>query len=206
MTEGTTAELPSARQLVELVHHYLPANLSDDAPGYDATPEYRRLQAARTAAKETGESRWQAFLERLQHALPQCSVQDWSHLHLDTGWRVRVDLPHTVMVEGEEEFRAVVGLVSFLAPVAATYTSFKRKLPLLSPDQFYRWRDSQLFYEPVPATQEYEEVLLRLLNQELGVRRLPNETLFTPVPDVKYSSFGMGEARLIDCLFTDDLW
>ena len=206
MTESTTSGPPTPRQLIELVHQYLPANIWPSEPEYGKTPEYQRLLAARTAAKEIGESRWQAFLERLQHALPQCSVQDWSHLHLDTGWRVRVDLPHPVMVEGEEEFRAVVGLVSFLAPVAATYTSFKRKLPLMSPDQFYRWRDSQLFYEPVPATQEYEEVLLRLLNQELGVRRLPNETLFTPVPDVKYSSFGMGEAQLIHCLFTDNLW
>lgn len=206
MSESTRAELPSARQLIELVHHYLPANLSADEPEYGATLEHQRLLAARTAAKETGDSRWQAFLERLQQALPQCSVQDWSLLHWDNGWRVRVDLPHTVMVEGEEEFRAVVGLVSFLAPVAATYTSFKRKLPLIDPDQFYRWRDSQLFYEPLPATQEYEEVLLRLLDQELGVRRLPNETLFTPVPDIKYSSFGLGKARLIHCLFTDDLW
>jgi hypothetical protein len=58
----------------------------------------------------------------------------------------------------------------------------------------------------VPATQEYEEVLVRLLREELGAPRLPNETLFTPVPDIQYGGVAMEELRLIDCLFTTDRW
>ncbi len=125
---------------------------------------------------------------------------------MDNCWRVRVYLPHTVLVEGEEEFRAVVGLVSILAPVAVTYTSFQRRRHVVDPEQPYRWHPAQVFFEPVPDTREYEEVLLDMLGKEFGVRRLPNETLFTPVPDIQYSHRGLGEARLIDCLFTDDLW
>jgi hypothetical protein len=198
-------ELPSAAQLVELVHHYLPANIWESEPGYDTTPEYQRLKATRRAAWETGK-RWTAFLGHLRKALPHCRVQDWSLMHMDNCWRVRVYLPQTVRVEGEEEFRAVVGMMSILAPVAVTYTSFQRKRRVVDPDRDYVWHPAQVFYEPVPDTREYEEVLLRMLGEEFGVRRLPNETLFTPVPDIQYSHRGFGEARLIDCLFTDDLW
>ncbi len=201
MTEGTKPELPSAAQLVELVHYYIPANIWESEPGYGATPEYQRLKAARSAAAENGKDRWKAFLARLREEVPQCKVEDWTILISDNCWRVRVHLPHRVPVEsGGEEFRAVVGLVSIFAPVAATYTSFKQRIAE------YQWRPSQTFYEPVPATREYEEVLVRLLREELGVSRLPNETLFTLVPDIQYRCAAIGETRLIDCLLTDDRW
>ncbi|QRK09845.1 hypothetical protein JQX13_06975 [Archangium violaceum] len=201
MTEGTESGLPTASQLVELVHHYLPANIWESELGYGATPEYQRLKAARSAAAETGKERWKAFLARLREEVPQCKVEDWTILISDNCWRVRLLLPDRVPVEGGgEEFRYVVGLVSIFAPVAATYTSFKQRIAE------HRWRPSQTFYEPVPATREYEEVLVRLLCEELGAPRLPNETLFTPVPDIQYRCVAMKEARLIDCLFTDDRW
>ena len=194
------SELPTASQLVELVHHYLPANIWESEPGYGATPEYQRLKAARIAATETGKARWKAFLARLREDVPRCAVEDWTILISDNCWRVRVHLPHRVPVDGGgEEFRAVVGLVSIFAPVAATYTSFKQRIAE------HRWCPSQTFYEPMPATREYEEVLMRLLRDELGAPRLSNETLFTPVPDIQYG-VALGKARLIDCLFTTDRW
>lgn len=200
MSEGAMPELPTAAQLVELVHHYLPANIWESEPAYAATPEYQRLEAARREAAETGKEHWKTFLGRLREDVPQCKVEDWTILISDNCWRVRVLLPHTVPVEGGgEEFRYVVGLVSIFAPVAATYTSFLQR----TADG--RFRPSQTFYEPVAATREYEEVLVRLLREELGTPRLPNETLFTPVPDIQYGVV-LGEARLIDCLFTEDRW
>ncbi len=200
MSEGAMPELPTAAQLVELVHHYLPANIWESEPAYYATPEYQRLEAARREASKTWHMQWNAFLARLREELPRCTVEDWTILISDNCWRVRAHLPHRVPVEGGgEEFRAVVGLVSIFAPVAATYTSFKQRIAE------HQWRPSQTFYEPVPATREYEEVLVRLLREELGAPRLPNETLFTPVPDIQYGVL-LGEARLIDCLFTEDRW
>jgi hypothetical protein len=201
MSEGAMPELPTTAQLVELVHHYLPANIWESEPAYYETPEYQRLEAARGEASKTGHVRWNAFLARLREEVPHCKVEDWTILISDNCWRVRLLLRDTVPVEGGgEEFRYVVGLVSIFAPVAATYTSFLQR----TPDR--RFRPSQTFYEPVPATREYEEVLVRLLREELGAPRLPNETLFTLVPDIQYFGAALGEARLIDCLLTTDRW
>jgi hypothetical protein len=36
--------------------------------------------------------------------------------------------------------------------------------------------------------------------------RLPNDILFTPVPDVRVGHVDLGRARLVDCLFSDDRW
>lgn len=196
-----SSELPTAAQLLDQVHRYFPANLWEAEPGYGATPEYQRLKAARNAAAETGSERWKAFLVRLREELPRCTVEDWTLLRSDNCWRVRVYLPREGgLAGGEEDVRAVVGLVSIFAPIAATYTSFMQRIAE------HPWRPSQIFYEPVLATQEYEEVLMHLLQEVMGVQRLPNETLFTPVPDVQYFGVAMGKVRLIDCLFTPDRW
>ncbi|WP_275439039.1 hypothetical protein [Archangium violaceum] len=42
----------------------------------------------------------------------------------------------------------------------------------------------------------------------MGFTRLPNETLFIPVPDLvpRSANYGPGEAQLIDCLFTPHRW
>jgi hypothetical protein len=45
-----------------------------------------------------------------------------------------------------------------------------------------------------------------LIRSELSVQPLPRDTLFTPVPDIQYGHRSLGEAQLIDCLFTDDRW
>ncbi len=193
--------LPTASQLVERVHRYLPTNLWESEPGYGASPEYQRLTAARRAALEGEHARWEALLARLREAFPQCSVEDWTRLESDNCWRVRVYLPATLPQEGGgEEHRAIVGLVSILAPVCVTYTSFHRRVGE------HRWLPPTLFYEPVPETRSHEERLMGLLRSELGVPRLPNEILFTHVPDIQYAGAALGQAQLIDCLFTTDRW
>jgi hypothetical protein len=45
-----------------------------------------------------------------------------------------------------------------------------------------------------------------LIRSELSVQPLPRDTLFTPVPDIQYGHRSLGEAQLIDCLFTWDRW
>jgi hypothetical protein len=191
----------TAEQLVARVHAHLPSNLWESEPGYTATPEYRRLEVARRNAWDTGQERWATFLAQLREAFPRCTVEDWTVLRSDNCWRVRLYLPDTVPLnEGGEEHRAVVGLVSILAPVSVTYTSFHRR------QAERRWHAPTLFYDPVPEKRDAEARLADLLRSELGAPRLPNDTLFTPLPDIQYAGAALGQARLIDCLFTTDRW
>jgi hypothetical protein len=190
---------PSAAHLLELVHRFYPANLHEDDPRYKQSEEDQRLVEIRAAAWAKRHA-WKQCLSHLRMELPQCQVEDWTVLQSDSCWRVRVYLPGTVPVEGGgQEFRAVVGLVSFLAPVSVIYTSFHQRVGDL-------WRPAALFYEPRPETQDVAEVVEGALNAVLGVAPLPRETLFTPVPDIQCFNVPLGKAQLIDCLFTDDRW
>jgi hypothetical protein len=151
--------------------------------------------------REEGAERWERFLIRLREALPKNKAVDWSVLWSDDNcWRVRVAHPEKLSTPGGGVVsRDVVGLVSIFAPVAATYTSIHEK-------RGERYEPSNTFYEPVPEMHAYEETLLGLMRTELGVERLPNKTLFTQVPDIHWGNGELGEARIIDCLFTYDLW
>jgi hypothetical protein len=190
--------LPSSAQCIELVHRFYPVNLHEDDPRYEGSEEYQRLLRARLDALDKRDT-WKQFLSRLREELPKCQVEDWTVLQSDSCWRVRVYLSSAVPVEGGLEFRSVVGLISLLAPVCAIYTSFHQRVGDL-------WRHPTLFYEHVPETRGVAETVERLLRFILGVVRLPNETLFTPVPDVQCFNVPLGKAQLIDCLFTDDRW
>ncbi|WNG54914.1 hypothetical protein F0U59_09130 [Archangium gephyra] len=191
----------SPSKLLELVHQYYPVHLWMDADGYGESEQYQRLLRARREAMENSGS-WTRLLSKLREALPECSVEDWSVLFSDDNcWRVRVYLPEVVQLEGGvEEFRAVVVLVSILSPVYVRYSSFRRRLRPRS------WETPALFYEEVPDTKPYADKVEALVRSELGVQPLPHETLFTQVPDIQCRNTSLGEARLIDCLFTDDRW
>jgi hypothetical protein len=190
---------PSAAALLELVHRFYPANLHGDDPRYAKSEEHQRLLQVRSTAWENREA-WKGVLAQLRTVLPQSEVEDWTALHSDSCWRVRVYLPASIPVEGGgQEFQSVVGLVSLLAPVSAIYTSFHQKFGTL-------WRQPTLFYEPVPQARGIEEAVERVLHAALGVQRLSTQTLFTAVPDIQCFNVPLGKAHLIDCLFTDDRW
>ncbi|WNG40604.1 hypothetical protein F0U61_48145 [Archangium violaceum] len=190
----------SAPQLLELVHRYYPTNLYSSEVGYHESEQYQRLEEARDVAM--GQSTiWKGCLARLREALPECKVQDWTALFSnDNCWRVRVYLPEVLKLPGgAEEVRAVVVLVSILAPVYVLYSSFQQ----------YSDKGASLsrtFYEDMPETKSYADKVEAIVRDVLHVRRLPNETLFTPVPDIQVRNTSLGEAKLIDCLFTDDRW
>jgi hypothetical protein len=189
--------IPSERQLLDLVSAYFPAGLRGEDPGYDDTLEIQRLRALRRQAQQEGQERWARFLDRLRSALPESRVEDWTVLWSDDNcWRVRVCLPDPIP---GQVYRDVVGLISVLVPAAATYTSMRKKLG-------ERYAPPVLSYEPVPETRAHEETLLAVMREELGVERLPNETLLTRVPDIQWGNVLLGDVRLIDCLFTDDRW
>lgn len=56
-----------------------------------------------------------------------------------------------------------------------------------------------------PEFQSHEARLAELIESTFGFTRLTNEILFTPVPDLvpRTVNFGLGEAKLIDCLLTE---
>ncbi|PTL83770.1 hypothetical protein [Vitiosangium sp. GDMCC 1.1324] len=190
----------STQRLSELVHQYYPANLMEFDEGYSESEQYQRLIRARQEAlKNSGP--WERMMSKLTEALPDCSVEDWSVLFSDDNcWRVRVYLPEVRQPkEGEREARAVVVLVSILAPVYVRYSSFRRKIGA-------QWEAPSLFYEDIPETKPYADKVEALVRSELDTRPLPYDTLFTLVPDVHCRHARLGTARLIDCLFTDDRW
>lgn len=128
-------------------------------------------------------------------------MEDWSVLFSnDNCWRVRVFLPEVQQLEGGgQEVRAVVVLVSILAPVYVRYSSFAQLFDR-------RWKNRRLFYEDVPETSPVADKVEALVRSELGVQPLPQDTLFTPVPDIQCGNRSLGEAQLIDCLFTYGRW
>jgi hypothetical protein len=189
----------STPQLVELVHQYYPAHLWDADEGYAGSEQYQRLVRARQEALKNAET-WERLLSGLRESLPRCRVEDWSVLFsTDNCWRVRVYLPEVLQLEEGLEYRAVVILVSILAPVYVRYSSFQQCFGS-------RWKKPALFYEDVPQTKPIADKVEALVRSELGVQPLPHDTLFTRVPDIQCGNRSLGEVRLIDCLFTDDRW
>jgi hypothetical protein len=194
-----TADLSTPR-LLELVHQYYPANIREFDEGYSESEQYQRLLQARQEALENS-GPWVHLRSKLMEALPDCRVEDWSVLFSnDNCWRARVYLPEVLQLEGGgQEVRAVVLLVSILAPVYVRYSSFRKLIG-------GRWEETKLFYEDVPETSPYAGKVEALVRSELGVQPLPRDTLFTPVPDIECGNRALGKAQLIDCLFTYDRW
>lgn len=187
----------SAAQLTDIVRQYLPRGLVSSASAYFESEEYGRLEEVREAVQAHAGPFWNHLLARMEAALPECRVQDWSILLSDNCLRARVELPGTA--QDGKEHRAVVLLVSILAPVYCLYTSMRVAVG-------DSWRPAGTFNEDMPETKRYVDAVDSLVRNEWGFQRPSNETLFTPVPDLSFRHASLGEARLIDCLFTDDRW
>ena len=66
--------------------------------------------------------------------------------------------------------------------------------------------EAWLRFPPFPPDfQSHEAKLASLIESTFGFTRLPNDVLFTPVPDLvpRTVNYPLGEALLIDCLFTE---
>ncbi|WP_309892348.1 hypothetical protein [Archangium sp.] len=190
----------STPQLLELVHQHYPANLRDAEEGYTESEQYQRLLRARQGALKSSEA-WERLVSRLTAVLPDCRVEDWSIIFGgDNCWRVRVYLPEVPRISGGgQEVRAVVVLVSILAPLYVRYSSLRKLVDR-------RWEETKLVYEDLPETKPYADKVEMLVRSELSVRPLTLDALFAPVPDIQCRNTALGKAQLIDCLFTDDRW
>ncbi|WP_375765171.1 hypothetical protein NR798_25995 [Archangium gephyra] len=187
-------------ELLALVHRFYPSNLEGNDPRHETSEEFQRLLAAREAAMaDTPRAQaWDSFFRRLRDAVPGSHVENWSTLRYDACWRCRVYLPGTSPTS--TEVKAVVGLVSILAPVFAIYASHQTY-------EGQRVSNTRLFFPPMPTEfHEQEAILDGLIRSSFGFERLPNEILFTPVSDLQVGNKAPEKVQLIDCLFTDNRW
>ncbi len=186
----------SPQALVALVHRYWPADLlGTDDPRYTASEEIQRQKALREAAWRDSGS-WVAFLERLEQELPGCEPWDLPYLLHEPCRYCRIALP----ADGSREVREIVCMVSVLAPVYALFASRQRY-----EEERMVW--NEVSFPPLPAGfQPQESTLARLVETQLGCTRLPNDVLFTRVPDLKVQQLELGKAQLIDCLFSTNRW
>ncbi|WP_257459713.1 hypothetical protein [Archangium lipolyticum] len=91
-------------------------------------------------------------------------------------------------------------LTSILAPVHLIYASHT-----VSTGE--ETSESRAFFAPLPPEfQSLEAKLDALVRDSFGTVRLPNEILFTPVPDLQVGNTDFGKVQLLHCLFTDNIW
>ncbi|MFE8600211.1 hypothetical protein [Archangium violaceum] len=182
--------------LVQLVRRYYPAGIANEDPRYRESEEGQCLQTL-LQTQVGGTPAWNAFVQKLRGEFPGCSVWDTTVPWHDPCYDCRVSLPGHV--KGGPRYDSVVCMLSQLAPVYTLYASHvEDKGPGTE-------RDYWLRFPPFPPEfQPHEAELAKLIESTFGFTRLPDDILFTPVPDLvpRTANFGLGKARLIDCLFT----
>ncbi len=188
---------PSTSELLELVYRYYPRNLESHDPRYEESEESQRREARQAAARKQEEA-WNAFLQRAREELSGCRLWELPFLLYHPCRCLRVALPDSPM--GADLQKAVVLLVSVLVPVHVLYASWQ----IL---QGGRVSESRTYFPPLlEEFQPIEARLDALVQDVLHTARLSNDVLFTPVPDVQVGHVDLGQARLVDCLFSDDRW
>ncbi|HYO65854.1 MAG TPA: hypothetical protein VEU33_07220 [Archangium sp.] len=198
MNPETKPEL-KADALVQLVHRYYPAGLLIDDLAYQVSEEIQRLRELQDTHVQPSPT-WTAFITRLRQEFPDSSLWETTVPYLNPCYSIRVSLPGFQV--GDPIYDCVVCLLSQFAPVYALYAShhLNQKVP---GDDY--WMGLPPF---PPKFQSHEARLATLIESTFGFTRLSNDVLLTPVLDLvpKSSNFVLGEARLIDCLFTPYRW
>ena len=192
--KNTTSE-----QLIQCVHRYYPVGLEKEDPRYTNSQESRRLQALLETHSQSSPE-WKGFVQRLSSEFPGCSLWDTTVPRHDPCYTCRVSLPGFVM--GAARYDSVVCMLSQLAPVYALYASHVDKTKLPERDHWVR-------FPPFPVDFDtHGRTLSRLIESAFGFTRLDSDLLLLPVRDVvpRTVNFGLGEARLVDCLFTAHRW
>ena len=184
-------------QLMDLIHRFYPQNIYTTDARYYSQPEAIKLRELRRTAQEEPGS-WNSLLQRIRDELPGCSLWELPYLLYDPCRCVRVSLEDSPV--GASEQKAVVLLVSVLAPAHHLYASFQS----IENRQVVEQR---VWHPPLPLEyQSLEARLNALAHSALGTSRLTNEVLFAPVPHIQVGNMDLGQAQLVHCLFTDQLW
>ncbi len=186
----------SAPALIQVLHQYYPTHRWVDEPGYKESEQIQRLQRLLEAARSDVRP-WKGFVQRVREEFPGRTLWDSTLLFHDPCYRLRVSVP--LPQEGADTRDELVCLISLLAPAYAIYASHALTTG--------SYTESWTCYPPLPVGFQLDEArLAALIESTFGAMRLPNEVLFTPVPDIDPwgGNVGLGKARLVDLLFTED--
>jgi len=185
----------SSTALRELVYSYYPVGVRVDDAAYPDSEESRRLEAARTRAVQDSAA-WQRLLESLRIELPDCRIEDWTHLgtNKDACYRCRVEL-----ATPDDSLHAIVACVSIITPFYLTYSSVVRQ-------SGSRFSPSEVRHELSDDEVQYGNVVASDIEKIFGYRPMPPGIGTELVPDVAVGNVVLGKATLYDCLFTDDRW
>ncbi|WP_224371499.1 hypothetical protein [Hyalangium versicolor] len=185
----------SVPALLECVHRYYPVGLSEEDPRYESSPEIQHLnQRLHSAAKDT--RAWSDFFQRVKESFPGCKVFERTRLPYGPSYQCQVDLPGQEPYLDRTREDSVICRLSVLAPVYALCA--------------HHWkndrteRESWTRYPPLPLEfQTHEEKLAAMVEATFGFARLPNEVLFTPVPDLRppHGRFEHRAPWLVELLF-----
>ncbi|WP_428261985.1 hypothetical protein [Haliangium sp.] len=185
--------------LLATAAQYYPEGIENYAPAYRDSVEFQRLsevlaRSRRLASDSPAEHPWGGFCELLGREFDGCSVWNNHEERYDPCHGCRVYLPWVTPGRDVAHAECVVVLVSLLAPVYALYASRASAWVRLAefPARFV----------------EHEARLAALVEAEFGYTRVPAPTLAMAVPDrvPPDASLNLGEAALIDLLFTPDRW
>lgn len=187
----------SEKEWMALVHRFYPPGIAAHESGYDTSEQSRRLNSVLGEARR-GSKDWELFLRAVRSVMPDCTVWEVPSFIQEPCRTLRVYLPGAGT--GAEEQRSVVILVSLLAPVHVCYASSQTT-------RGGKVQREQVWYPPLPGLyQPTESMLEALVQSHLGTQRLATDVLLTSVPDVEVGHLRLGEAKLIDCLFTSRRW
>jgi hypothetical protein len=181
--------------LLELVHRFYPTNLYSSEPGYVESEQFQRLIARRVDVVEEMGPRWSEFVRQVKAELPGCLILDMTYLRHDNCFRCRVYPAGTDRTT--RHVTAAVACLSILTPGYIIYTSYRENINGVH-------TPARTFYNRMPDTEAFESVLESNIHSIFGFTRIPNDVLFTPVPDIQCFNVMLGKAILADCLFTDD--
>jgi hypothetical protein len=99
----------------------------------------------------------------------------------------------------EPESRAIVACISILVPLYLLYVSHQKHIDNCHSEPI-------IYYRPTNETANYWRVVAEHIEAIFGYTEISYEIGSLRVPDVVAGNVQMGEATLLDCLFTDDRW
>ncbi len=218
-------------ELLEIVYRYYPrATGSSESPlKGDETDEHQRLVDARREAAQ--DKRWHDMLGRISDHLPGMIMNHSLHLptgNLDACYLFALSLPNA------PDHRTLWFGVSFIAPYYVVYRSrwvdvakeveaysvpyqgicFFIQGPSISPE-FVSWihdenlnhatlKEEDVSFDLTTDETDYAEWIVRDIESTFGCQCLPPEIGTQIISDVTTNRREVGEARLYDCLFTDE--
>lgn len=193
---------PTVNEAFDVVYRFYPRGVWPDGAGYDQTDERRRQQEAVQQAV-AGYDRWRSMLDPLRVRFPVCTVRDRA-LSLLAGsflaaYSAEIDLP---LVEPSKGVHSLGFHVSILAPYYVIYIS--RTFLLDDHPTGDKATLPAVRLEIVAEEEPYARELAQEIEATYGYASMAPEIGRVIVPDVATCFRRMGEARIYDCLLSDD--